>query len=84
MYSKGNIEGIVKKVNQFAESVAGTDVALGPDATSQLGVIVESLAAADATMSVPLHTSPCDLSLSFVCIRAFHSPLVVLCYAPQL
>ena len=52
-YSKGNIEGIVKKINQFAESLAATDLALGPDATSQLGVIVQSLAANEAEMLVP-------------------------------
>ena len=52
MYSKGNVEGIVKKVNQFAESLAGTDLALAPDATSQLGVIVQSLAANEAEMLV--------------------------------
>jgi hypothetical protein len=51
-YSKGNIEGIVKKVNQFAESLAGTDLALGPSATSQLGLIVESLTATEAEMLV--------------------------------
>lgn len=51
-YSKGNIEGIIKKVNQFAGSLADTDFALGPDATSQLKVMAESLAGFEAERSV--------------------------------
>ena len=51
-YSKGNIAGIMKKVNQFAEELAGTELALGPDESSQLGVMAESLGSADAARCV--------------------------------
>ena len=64
MYSKGNIEGIVKKFNQFAESLTGTDFVPGPDATSQFGLMAESLAAGEADRSVTSLVS-CVLSCCF-------------------
>jgi hypothetical protein len=42
----------MKKVNQFAEELAGTELALGPDESSQLGVMAESLGSANAARCV--------------------------------
>ena len=43
-YSKGNVGGIAKKVNQFA-----AELALGAEQTTAIGAILESLASADAS-----------------------------------